>query len=218
MKATPSVTVLISGQGSNLEALHEKARGYRIAAVVSNKTDARGLEWAEDHNLRTFTVRRDRFADIQEFKAALLKAVKQTKPDLVALAGFMVVLPPEFVDAFAGRLVNLHPSLLPKFPGLDTFRRVIEARETEHGSTIHYVDRGVDTGPIIAQVPVPIHEDDTIETLSERTRRAEHRLYPWVVRHIAEGSIALTNRAVVYSDEVRREASALGYRLNRRRV
>lgn len=218
MKATPSVTVLISGRGSNLESLHEKARGYRVGAVVSDKPHVRGLEWAEDRGLRTFTVQKEKFEDNQAFKSALLKVVKQTKPDLVALAGFMVVLPPEFVDAFVGRLVNLHPSLLPKFPGLDTFRRVIEAGEKEHGSTIHYVDHGVDTGPVIAQAPVPIHEDDTVETLSERTRRAEHRLYPWVVRHILGGGIELRNRGVAYSDVVRREAGALGYRLNWRRV
>jgi phosphoribosylglycinamide formyltransferase-1 len=189
-----------------------------VGAVVSDKPHVRGLEWAEEHGLRTFTVQKDTFEDNQAFKTALLKVVKQTKPDLVALAGFMVILPPEFVDEFSGRLVNLHPSLLPKFPGLDTFRRVIEAGEKEHGSTIHYVDRGLDSGPVIAQAPLQIFQDDTIETLSERTRRAEHGLYPWVVRHIAEGNIALRNRGVAYSDDVRREASALGYRLNWRRV
>lgn len=216
MSTPPAVTVLISGRGSNLVALHENAHGYRINAVVSNTPDAKGLEWAQQHGIPTETVARQDYATLAEFKAAVLQTVRGTHPDLVALAGFMVVLQPDFVAAFAGRLVNIHPSLLPKFPGLDTHRRAIEAGEREHGATVHFVANGVDTGAMIAQGRVPLYPGDTEDALAARTLALEHTLYPWVLKHLAAGEIALTANGVTYSDRVRSAATERGFILTNR--
>lgn len=209
-----SVTVLISGRGSNLVALHENAHGYRINAVVSNTAEAKGLEWAKTQGIPTVTVPRSHYANLAQFKAAVLQAVRETKPDFVALAGFMVVLQPEFVDEFAGKLINIHPSLLPKFPGLETHERAVQAGESEHGATVHFVAAGVDTGAIIAQAAVPVHSDDTPESLAARTLVAEHKLYPWVLKHLAAHEIKLTDGGVVYTELVRSEARTFMYRLS----
>lgn len=214
MVPSPSITVLISGRGSNLEALHEKACGYRVGAVVSNKSDAPGINWARGADIAAHVVQRGAFTTSREFNARLLETVQRTTPAIVALAGYMALLPPEFVEAFKGRIVNIHPSLLPKYPGLDTHARALAAGETEHGATVHFVDRGVDTGPVIAQVTVPIYTHDDADSLAERTRRAEHQLYPWVVRHLAAGDITLNGDRVRYGDDVRSEATSMGYRLN----
>jgi phosphoribosylglycinamide formyltransferase-1 len=214
MSTRPAVTVLISGRGSNLVALHENARGYRINAVVSNTPEAKGLEWAKQQGIPTVTVARQDYATLAQFKAAVLQAVRDTEPDLVALAGFMVVLQPEFVDEFAGKLINIHPSLLPKFPGLETHERALEAREKEHGATVHFVAAGVDTGAIIAQAAVPVHSYDTPESLAARTLVVEHKLYPWVLKYLATGDISLTDDGVVYTELVRSEARTHQFRLS----
>jgi phosphoribosylglycinamide formyltransferase-1 len=214
MTTPPAVTVLISGRGSNLLALHENAHGYRINAVVSNTPEAKGLEWAKQQGIPTVTVARQDYASLAEFKAAVLQAVRDTEPDLVALAGFMVVLQPEFVDEFEGKLINIHPSLLPKFPGLETHQRALEAGEKEHGATVHFVAAGVDTGAIIAQAAVPVHSYDTPESLAARTLVVEHKLYPWVLKYLATGDISLTDDGVVYTELVRSEARTHQFRLS----
>jgi phosphoribosylglycinamide formyltransferase-1 len=206
-----SVTTLISGRGSNLTALHERAQGYRIGAVISNNLVAAGLAWAKEQGIPTYTVLRDNFPSLSDFKCAVLQAVRETKPDLVALAGFMVVLQPEFVDEYAGKLINIHPSLLPKFPGLDTHRRALEARESVHGASVHFVAAGIDTGAIIAQGQVPVYPSDTPEVLASRTLELEHRLYPWVVKHIAAGEISLDKGVVEYSELLRSQAADHGF-------
>jgi len=206
MNKPPKVTVLISGRGSNLSALHENAKGYQVSAVVSNNVEAAGLEWAQQRGIPTYTVQRNLFPSLVEFKAAVLQKVCETSPDIVALAGFMVVLQHEFVERFTGRLINIHPSILPKYPGLHTHQRALDAGEAEHGATVHFVATGVDTGPIIAQGSVPVYRDDSPETLADRTLKVEHTIYPWVVQHLATGEIKLTARGVVYSDRVRSEA------------
>lgn len=209
-----SVTALISGRGSNLMALHERAQGYRIGAVISNNSDAAGLAWAKEQGIPTYTVLRGNFPSLSDFKRAVLQAVRETTPDLVALAGFMVVLQPEFVDEYAGKLINIHPSLLPKFPGLDTHRRALEARESAHGASVQFVAAGVDTGAIIAQGQVPVYPSDTPEVLASRTLELEHRLYPWVVKHIAAGEICFNGGMVEHSELVRSEAADRGFILD----
>jgi phosphoribosylglycinamide formyltransferase-1 len=207
------VTVLISGRGSNLKALIQHQSDYKIAHVISDRTDAGGLQWAVEAGIPTSIVSRSEFPSLAAFKAGLLAAVTATQPDLVALAGFMVVLQPEFIDAFHGRLVNIHPSLLPSFPGLHTHERALEAKVREHGCTVHFVDSGVDTGPLIAQSSVPVEDSDSPDTLAARVLGKEHALYPWIVRAIARGDIHLSGRTVMYSDSARAEAQQLGAKI-----
>lgn len=214
MDGIPSVTVLISGRGSNLINLFNRARGYRIGAVVSNKRDAAGVAWARERAIPVTIVEREEYPSLSAFKDGVRDAVSATQPDLVALAGFMVVLPPTFIAAFQGRLVNIHPSLLPKFPGLDTHQRVIASGETQHGCTVHYVDAGVDTGAIIAQASLAVAPNDNPESLAERTLALEHELYPWVIGHLAGSEISLCNARVQYSSRVRQEAKERGFRLS----
>lgn len=209
----PTVTVLISGRGSNLIALHEKAQGYRVGAVISNRADAAGLSWAASHGIPTQVVSRESFASLAQHKEALLEAVKSTSPDLVALAGFMMILQPEFVEAFSGRLVNIHPSLLPKYPGLDTHARALAAGDSKHGASVHFVGTGLDTGPLIAQAVVPVLAGDTEEALAARTLTEEHKLYPWVVKCVANGAVKLEGDAVVWEERGRREAQSQGFQI-----
>ena len=205
------VTVLLSGRGSNLKALIQQQRGYRIHHVITDKADAGGLTIAREANISTTVVRREEFPSLATFKAGILSAVEATTPHLVALAGFMVVVPQEFVARFHGKLINIHPSLLPHFPGLTTHARAIEAQHREHGCTVHFVDTGVDTGPFIAQARVPLLADDTPETLAARVITREHTLYPWIVRNIIEGAIRLDERTVRYAPHIIAEARTLGY-------
>ena len=214
MDGIPSVTVLISGRGSNLINLFNRARGYRIGAVVSNKRDAAGVAWARERAIPVTIVEREEYPSLSAFKDGVRDAVSATQPDLVALAGFMVVLPPTFIAAFQGRLVNIHPSLLPKFPGLDTHQRVIASGETQHGCTVHYVDAGVDTGAIVAQASLAVAPNDNPESLAERTLALEHELYPWAIGHLAGSEISLCNARVQYSSRVRQEAKERGFRLS----
>jgi len=205
------VTVLLSGRGSNLKALIQQQAGYRIHHVISDKSDAGGLTIARESNIPTTVVTREEYPSLSSFKAAILNAVEATAPHLVALAGFMVVVQPEFVTRFQGRVINIHPSLLPRFPGLNTHARALEANHGEHGCTVHFVDTGVDTGPLIAQAKVPILSDDTAETLAARVIVEEHALYPWIVRHVLQGDIRLDERTVRYSPALLAEAQKLGY-------
>ena len=214
MKETVRTTVLISGRGSNLKALIQHQSGYKITHVVSNNRDAEGLNYAREAGIPTSVVSRSEFPSLKEFKAAVLTTVAGTEPDIVALAGFMVVLQPEFIEAFHGRLINIHPSLLPLFPGLHTHERALEAKVSTHGCTVHFVDAGVDTGPLIAQASVRVEHNDTAETLGARVLAKEHTIYPWIVRAIAQGDIHLNGRTVIYSDQARAEAQRIGATLS----
>ena len=205
------VTVLLSGRGSNLKALIQQQAGYRIHHVISDKSDAGGLTIARESNIPTTVVTREEYPSLSAFKTAILNAVEATTPHLVALAGFMVVVQPEFVTRFQGRVINIHPSLLPRLPGLNTHTRALEANHREHGCTVHFVDTGVDTGPLIAQAKVPILSDDTAETLAARVIVQEHALYPWIVRNVLQGDIRLDERTVRYSPATLAEAQKLGY-------
>lgn len=190
-----SVVVLISGRGSNLQAILEA--GIPVSAVISNTADAAGLALAARCSVATGVVAHRGFATREEFDAALATAIDRHAPQLVALAGFMRVLTPGFVARYAGRLVNIHPSLLPEYPGLDTHARALAAGAKRHGCTVHFVTERVDHGPIIAQAPVPVLPGDTADALAARVLEQEHRIYPQAIRWFLDG------RLVIEGDRVR---------------
>jgi phosphoribosylglycinamide formyltransferase-1 len=195
-----NIVILISGGGSNMAAIVRAAErdrwaerfGARIAAVVSNKAEAGGLALAAAHGIATEVVPHKEFPTREAFDEALAKVVDAHSPDLVVLAGFMRILTPGFVERYAGRLVNIHPSLLPAFPGLNTHQRAIDAGCKVAGVTVHQVTTELDHGPILAQAVVPVLPDDTAATLAGRVLAQEHQLYP---RAIA-GWLADTSRHI----------------------
>jgi phosphoribosylglycinamide formyltransferase-1 len=184
-----SVVVLISGRGSNLQAILEA--GIPVTIVISNKADAAGLAIAARRGVATGVVEHRHYATREAFDAALAAQIDRHQPRLVALAGFMRVLTPAFVARYAGRLVNIHPSLLPEFPGLDTHARALAAGVKRHGCTVHFVTAELDHGPIIAQASVPVLPGDTPDTLAERVLRQEHRLYPRAIRWFLDGDLVI---------------------------
>jgi len=194
------IVILISGRGSNMEALVQAcaSEGWnaRIAAVVSNRPDAAGLAFARARGIATAVVDHAEFDSREAFDAALARTIDAFEPDLLALAGFMRILTPAFIARFAGRIVNVHPSLLPAFTGLHTHRRAIEAGCKLAGATVHFVTDDLDHGPIIAQAVVPVLPGDTEQTLSARVLAQEHRLYPRAVRWIVEGLLKVEAGAV----------------------
>jgi phosphoribosylglycinamide formyltransferase-1 len=194
------VVVLISGRGSNLRALVEAA--LPVVAVVSNRPDAAGLGFAAERGIATAVVDHKAYADRDSFDTALANAVDAHAPDLVVLAGFMRVLTPGFVRRYAGRLMNVHPSLLPAFPGLDTHARALAAGSKLHGCSVHFVTEVLDQGPIVAQAAVPVLDDDSPETLAARVLRQEHRLLPAAVRWFLEGRMAINGARVRVRDTV----------------
>lgn len=186
------LAILLSGRGSNFEAIADAVeRGAipdaEIVAVASDVPGARGLERARERGLRSVVVDRERFASRRAHEEALLAELDRVRPDLVCLAGYMRLLSPEFVARWRGRILNVHPALLPKYPGLDVQRRALEAGETESGCTVHFVDEGIDTGSIVLQRRVPILPGDTPETLSARILEEEHRAYPVAIARVLEG-------------------------------
>lgn len=199
------IVCLISGRGSNLDSLLRTAEAEhwasevpaRVVAVISNRADAAGLQVARTHGLAATVIEHQRFATRAQFEAQLAQAIDVHAADVVVLAGFMRVLTAEFVDRFAGRLVNIHPSLLPAFPGLATHRQALAAGVRIHGATVHFVSNVVDGGAIIAQAAVPVLSDDTEEALAERVLRQEHVLLPRCVRWLCEGRIALADGRVL---------------------
>ncbi len=184
------VAVLISGNGSNLQALIDAAAdgtlGGDICVVVSNRAEAFGLERARQAGIPAHVIEHRAFADRVAFDRALLDLLQGYAPELVALAGFMRVLGSEFVARYAGRILNVHPSLLPAFPGLDTHERALHARVEEHGASIHFVTEALDAGPVIVQGKVTVSDGDTAETLAERVHGVEHRIYPAAVAWYAQ--------------------------------
>jgi phosphoribosylglycinamide formyltransferase-1 len=194
--------VLISGRGSNLQALIDAASDptypAEVALVISNKPDAAGLDRARAAGIATLVLRPRDFADKVAHEAAMIAALETAGVGLVCLAGYMRLLSPVFVQAWHNRLINIHPSLLPSFPGLDTHARAIGAGVWFHGCTVHYVRVEMDTGPIIVQAAVTVGDDDTPDSLAARVLEQEHKAYPLAVRLIAEGRVRLEgDRAVV---------------------
>lgn len=211
------VVVLVSGRGSNLQALLECAAaerwdtspGARVAAVLSSRADAEALEVAHTHGVAAHIVSPVDFSSRAAFDEALATAIEPYAPELIVLAGFMRVLTPAFVRRFAGRVINIHPSLLPSFPGLNTHRRALEAGVRVHGATVHFVSDEVDAGPIIAQAAVAVHAEDDEVSLAARVLQQEHRLLPRAVRHVLEGRVRCVDRRAVLKNIAQGELSLL---------
>jgi len=193
--ASSRITVLISGRGSNLAQLVAATEDGRIDGaithVISNRPEAAGLAIARSHRIATTVVDHRSFAARDAFDAALGDAIEAGAPDLIVLAGFMRILGDAFVQRFAGRMINIHPSLLPRYPGLDTHRRALADRAKVHGCSVHLVTLDVDGGPVIAQAEVPVLDNDDAETLAKRVLDAEHRLLPEVVSAWCAGRIVI---------------------------
>jgi len=189
------IAVLISGNGSNLQAILDAcAQGEipaRVVRVISNKADAYGLERARRAGVETTVLDHRQFQSREAFDQAMQAILDADQPDIIALAGFMRILTPDFVAHFMGRMVNIHPSLLPKYPGLTTHARALEAGDREHGCSVHFVTPEVDGGPVIMQGVTDIRTDDTPEQLQQRVHQLEHRIYPLVLQEMAQGRLTL---------------------------
>ncbi|MFF7708655.1 phosphoribosylglycinamide formyltransferase [Pseudomonas sp. NPDC007930] len=204
MPRTCNVVVLLSGTGSNLQALLDSSQApgnpAQISAVVSNRADAYGLQRAEAAGVPTAVLSHTDYDGRDAFDAALISAIDGYSPDLVVLAGFMRILTPGFVRHYQGRLLNIHPSLLPQYKGLHTHRRVLEAGDAEHGCTVHFVTEELDGGPLVVQAVVPVDSGDTPDTLAHRVHAQEHQIYPLAVRWFAEGRLTLAGSGQVHLD------------------
>lgn len=187
------LVVLISRRGSNLKAILDAIQGGElnasVRAVISNNADAPGLEYARQNDIDTLALDAADYPGREAYDHALQGLIERFEPGLVVLAGFMRILSAAFVQHFRGRLINIHPSLLPAFRGLDTHRRAIEAGATEHGASVHLVSEELDGGPVIVQTKVPVLPEDSEEQLAERVLQQEHRLYPQAIQWIAEGRL-----------------------------
>lgn len=197
--------VLISGRGTNLSAILKAAAApdypAEMVAVISNKADATGLQLAQEANVATEVVPSMGVTDRDMYDQALLAAIDRHAPDLVILAGFMRILTPDFVSHYAGRMINIHPSLLPSFTGMHTHQRAIDAGVHVHGCTVHFVTAELDHGPMIAQAAVPVYADDDAVKLAARVLKEEHRIYPAAVRWFAEGRLKVMGQRVLLSNE-----------------
>jgi len=189
------IAILISGRGSNMRVIAERAATgilpVDVHVVVSDKPSADGLRIAQAMNITTRVLEPRNFPDRPAYDRALVELLAQYQPQLIVLAGFMRILTPQFIGAFAGRMLNVHPSLLPKYPGLHTHRRCLEAGDTAHGVSIHFVTEQLDGGPVVLQTEVPVLPGDTEITLSARVQQAEHRIYPQAVDWFARGRLVL---------------------------
>jgi phosphoribosylglycinamide formyltransferase-1 len=190
-----NIVILISGRGSNMEAIvraqQAEAWPARIAAVISNKPDAKGLAFAQAHGIPTAVVPNKEFSTRDAFDAALQDTIDRFAPDLVVLAGFMRILTAPFVEHYAGRMLNIHPSLLPLFPGLHTHRQALDAGVDEHGATVHFVTAELDHGPAVIQARIPVLPGDTEDSLAERLLAEEHVIYPQAVRLFIEDRLSI---------------------------
>ncbi|MHB1238222.1 MAG: phosphoribosylglycinamide formyltransferase [Gallionella sp.] len=186
-----NIVILISGRGSNMQALLEATLPCRIAAVISNRADAEGLDIARAHGIPAAVIEHRDYPDRDSFDAALARAIDSFAPDIVALAGFMRILGADFVSRYHGRMINIHPSLLPAYSGLDTHARALQDGVKIHGCTVHFVTRDLDHGPIIIQAAVPVLRDDTEQTLAARVLREEHRIYAQAIRWLCKDRVVL---------------------------
>ena len=187
----PRIAVLISGRGSNLSSLLGNDCGGDITVVGSNKAEAKGLDIARDAGVAAFAISHKDFASREAFDAALVAELNKHAVDLVVLAGFMRILTPVFTNAFAGRLINIHPSLLPSFPGVDTHERALAEGVKLHGCTVHFVTPELDRGPIIMQAAVQVDDDDTPDSLAAKVLVQEHQVLPFAVRLFCEGRLRI---------------------------
>ncbi len=212
--ALPTLVVLISGSGSNLQAIINAIKtgrlSARIAAVISNRADVLGLQRAADAGIPTVTLDHTRFDSRAAFDQALQTQIDGFEPDLVVLAGFMRILTPDFVRHYAGRMLNIHPSLLPLYKGIHTHRRVLEDGGHEHGVSVHFVTPELDGGPVIIQAKVPVLPSDTEQSLAQRVQEQEHIIYPRAIQWFLEGRLKLeSNQAMLDRKALTRPAQHL---------
>ncbi|SDU01544.1 phosphoribosylglycinamide formyltransferase-1 [Pseudomonas orientalis] len=206
MPATCDVVVLLSGTGSNLQALIDSTRTgnspVRIAAVISNRSDAYGLQRARDAGIETRSLDHKAFEGREAFDQALIELIDAFDPKLVVLAGFMRILSADFVRHYEGRLLNIHPSLLPKYKGMHTHQRALDAGDSEHGCSVHFVTEELDGGPLVVQAVVPVESGDSAQTLAQRVHTQEHRIYPLAVRWFAEGRLILGEQGALLDGQL----------------
>lgn len=206
MSQTCDVVVLLSGTGSNLQALIDSTctgdSPVRIAAVISNRSDAYGLQRARDAGIETRSLDHKAFDGREAFDSALIELIDAFNPKLVVLAGFMRILSANFVRHYEGRLLNIHPSLLPKYKGMHTHQRALEAGDSEHGCSVHFVTEELDGGPLVVQAVVPVESADSAQTLAQRVHTQEHRIYPLAVRWFAEGRLILGDHGALLDGQL----------------
>lgn len=201
----PRVTVLISGDGSNLQSLIDAMQAGSLAIdlvrVISNRSEANGLHRADQAGIPTHCIEHKNYASREAFDADLMQIIDADQPDLLVLAGFMRILTPSFVEHYAGKIMNIHPSLLPKYPGLNTHQRALEAGDAKAGSTVHFVTSELDGGPPIIQGQVDIRDSDTAATLAQRVKAVEHIIYPIAVRWFTTGSLRQVNGQAILNNK-----------------
>jgi len=206
MPDTCDVVVLLSGTGSNLQALIDscaiKDSPARIRAVISNRADAYGLQRAKDASIDTRVLDHTAFEGREAFDAALIEVIDTFNPQLVVLAGFMRILSAGFVRHYQGRLLNIHPSLLPKYKGLHTHQRALQAGDSEHGCSVHFVTEELDGGPLVVQAIIAVESDDSPHSLAQRVHAQEHRIYPLAVRWFAEGRLSLDEQGALLDGQL----------------
>lgn len=199
-----SIVVLVSGNGSNLQAIIDACdkdiTGGRVTAVFSNKANVYALERAENAGAAAHFLDPKAFDTRDAFDHELMKQIDEYKPDVIVLAGYMRILSGEFVRHYMGRMINIHPSLLPKYPGLNTYQRAIHAGDEEHGTSVHFVTEQLDGGPVVLQAKVPIFDEDTVDTLTERVQTQEHKIYPMVVKWLVEERLVMNDEKEAYLD------------------
>lgn len=202
----PRIVILISGTGSNMlaiaDAVHSGDIDAMVAGVVCNRPEAAGMQYARDRDIPVVLVDHQQFDSREEFDAHLMRAIDDLAPDLVVLAGFMRILTADFVRRYRGRLINIHPSLLPLYQGLNTHQRAIDAGDKEHGASVHFVTEELDGGPLIAQASVPIEADDTATSLQRKVQAQEHVLYPIIVKWCTQGRLEMTDKGVTLDSKL----------------
>jgi phosphoribosylglycinamide formyltransferase-1 len=203
------IVILISGRGSNMQALLEAKLPCEVAAVISNKADAAGLEIAKQHGIATAAISHKDFASRESFDAALAQEIDHHQPDFVVLAGFMRILTAGFVNHYVGRLINIHPSLLPAYTGVNTHERAIKDGVKVHGCSVHFVTADLDHGPIIIQAAIPVRQDDSPQTVSARVLHEEHRIFPQAVRWLCDGAVRLNAQGRVETDRLEQRGTTL---------
>ncbi len=211
MSSSCRILVLISGNGSNLQAIIDSCDDHlegEVVGVISNKPDAYGLIRAHQSEIDTSCVIARKDETRSEYDVRLKLAVDKYQPDLIVLAGFMRILSDEFVQGFEGRMINIHPSLLPKYTGLHTHQRAIDAKDSEHGASVHFVTPELDAGPVILQAKVPVYDEDSADTLAERVHQQEHSIYPMVVKWFSQNRLAMKD-GVAYLDD--KALDVMGY-------
>ena len=213
MEKRLNIGVLVSGSGSNLQSIIDHRESglldVNIRVVISNNPDAYALERSKKHGIPAVATRHDDFRNREDFDRRVIEVLKDYAVELVVLAGFMRVITPAFLDAFPMKIMNIHPALLPAFPGIHAQQRAVEYGVKFSGCTVHFVDEDVDTGPIIIQSVVPVYDDDTEDSIAARILKEEHRIYPRAVQFYAEGRIEVTGRKVRIRDSNRTPESAL---------